>query len=94
MEMMKREFSQNRREMLAREGMAMPDGSYPIVNREDLMNAIRSWGRGGARADVKEHIMRRARAIGAENMIPDEWKNPEVKKSMWSGVFVPRSMYP
>jgi len=94
MELMKREFSQNRRERLAREGAAMPDGSYPIVNRDDLMNAIRSWGRGGAREDVKRHIMRRAKEIGAENMIPENWKNPDAKKSIWAGVLIPRSTKP
>jgi hypothetical protein len=88
--MMKREFSQEQRRRMASSGTAMPDGSYPIANREDLMNAIRSWGRGGARQDVKEHIMRRARALNAESMIPEEWKNPEVKKAVWAGVFFPK----
>ena len=94
MEMMKREFSQNRRERLAREGAAMPDGSYPIVSTTDLMNAIRSWGRGGTKEDVKQHIMRRARALNAEDMIPENWKNPDAKKSIWAGVLIPRSIKP
>jgi len=90
MYMMKREFSQEQRQRMAQSGAAMPDGSYPIANREDLMNAIRSWGRGGARADVKAHIIRRAKAIGAESMLPEEWMNPDAKKSVWSGVIFPR----
>ena len=38
------------------------------------MNAIRSWGRGGADPKVKEHIKRRARSLGLTNMIPENWK--------------------
>ncbi len=73
-EVFKREFSTAQRERMAEAGTAMPDGSYPIANRTDLMNAIRSWGRGGAKPSVKEHIKRRARALGAEDMIPENWK--------------------
>ena len=70
----KREFNTAQRERMASSGQAMPDGSYPIANRTDLMNAIRSWGRGGADPKVKEHIKRRARALGASDMIPENWK--------------------
>ena len=70
----KRQFNTAQRERMASSGQAMPDGSYPIANRADLMNAIRSWGRGGADPKVKEHIKRRARALGAADMIPENWK--------------------
>ena len=70
----KRQFSTSQRQRMAEAGTAMPDGSYPIANRTDLMNAIRSWGRGGADPKVKEHIKRRARALGAADMIPENWK--------------------
>lgn len=70
----KRDFSSKTRERMAQAGTAMPDGSYPIANRTDLENAIRSWGRGGAKADVKAHIISRARALGASDMIPENWK--------------------
>jgi len=59
---------------MAEEGHAMPDGSFPIGNKTDLMNAIRLWGRGGADPKVKEHIKRRAKALGASDMIPENWK--------------------
>lgn len=94
MDMMKREFNQEERRRMASSGAAMPDGSYPIRNTTDLMNAIRSWGRGGARADVKEHIMRRARSLGAEDMIPENWKKPGAQKSIWGGTLVPREWIP
>ena len=59
---------------MAEAGNAMPDGSYPIGNKKDLMNAIRSWGRGGSDPKVKSHIKRRAKELGAEDMIPENWK--------------------
>ena len=73
-EMIKRNFSSKQRKEMAQSGQAMPDGSFPIANKNDLMNAIRSWGRGGADPKVKEHIKRRARSLGLTNMIPENWK--------------------
>ena len=73
-EMIKRNFSSKQREEMAQSGQAMPDGSFPIANKNDLMNAIRSWGRGGADPKVKEHIKRRAKSLGLTNMIPENWK--------------------
>lgn len=70
----KRKFSAESRRRMAESGNAMPDGSYPIANRSDLENAIRSWGRGGSDPKVKSHIKRRAKELGAEDMIPDNWK--------------------
>ena len=70
----KRKFNAEQRRRMAESGNAMPDGSYPIANRKDLMNAIRSWGRGGSDPKVKSHIKRRAKELGAEDMIPENWK--------------------
>lgn len=54
-------------------------GRFPIANREDLANAIRAVGRvrpptEEARAKVRRYIMRRARELGAEDMIPPTWR--------------------
>jgi len=73
-DLVKRKFTTEQRKKMAEEGKAMSDGSYPIANKTDLMNAIRSWGRGGADPKVKEHIKRRAKALGASDIIPDNWK--------------------
>jgi hypothetical protein len=70
----KRDYTVPQRRRMAASGEAMPDGSYPIANKQDLMNAIRSWGRGGSDPKVKAHIKRRARALNAEDMIPESWK--------------------
>ena len=74
LDLVKRKFSAESRRRMAESGNAMPDGSYPIGNRKDLMNAIRSWGRGGSDPKVKAHIKRRAKELGAEDMIPENWK--------------------
>jgi len=68
----KREFSADRRRELAKEGKALPDGSFPIVNVADLRNAIQAFGRAKAKGPVAKHIKRRARALGAEKELPKE----------------------
>jgi hypothetical protein len=70
----KRKFNTETRRRMAESGNAMPDGSYPIGNKKDLENAIRSWGRGGSDPKVKAHIKSRAKELGAEDMIPENWK--------------------
>ena len=70
----KRDYSEERRMDMAEEGMALPDGSYPIANRSDLSNAIQAFGRAKDKEKAKAHIMKRARELEAEDMIPDNWK--------------------
>lgn len=62
------------RKKMAAEGTAMPDGSYPIKDAEDLQNAIHAVGRGNANHDaIRKHIIARAKALGASDQIPDNW---------------------
>ena len=91
MYMMKREFNQNQRERLASSGAALSDGSYPIVNRGDLENAIQAYGRASNKGAVKEHIMRRARALGLEELLPKAWTNSNVAKTIWNGSVVAKT---
>lgn len=69
---------QARREM-ASNGQAMPDGSFPIKSRRDVLNAIHAIGRAapGRRAAVKAHIIRRAKALGAPRLIPPSWRTQD-----------------
>lgn len=76
--MQAREFSQEERERLASEGKAMPDGSYPIVTREDLENAIQAIGRAKDPDAAKRHIKKRARALGLEELIPEQWNTADI----------------
>lgn len=68
------DFSDKERAMLAKRGLAMPDGGYPIRNRKDLRNAIQAYGRGNSKDDVKRWIKRRAKQLDAEDMLPENWR--------------------
>lgn len=83
----KREFSTERRSNLAEEGKAMPDGSYPIVTAGDLKNAIQSYGRAADKDAVKAHIVARAEALGATDLLPEGWVS--TKKSITKEVVMP-----
>lgn len=57
----------------ASEGVALPDGSYPIRNQTQLDDAVKDWIRTGRSLSVKSHIDKRAKALGLElpeNMEP------------------------
>jgi hypothetical protein len=85
-DMDKREFSTSSRERMAEAGTAMPDGSFPIASRSDLMNAIRSVGRAKDYGAARAHIIRRARALNAMDMLPEDWRNKATKGTgQWSG---------
>jgi len=70
---LKRAFSESERTSLADQGYALPDGSFPIKSQSDLRNAIQAFGRAKDKAAAKRHIMKRARALGKEDMIPANW---------------------
>jgi len=72
-----RSFSTKEREQLAKSGQALPDGSYPIVTKQDLRNAIQAYGRASNKARAKRHIIKRARALGATSMLPDDWASQD-----------------
>lgn len=72
------DLSGSAREQAAKRGQAMQGGRFPIRNKSDLSNAIRAVGRvrpntEEARAKVRRFIIRRARALGATDQIPDSW---------------------
>lgn len=69
-----REVSTDERDKLAGQGKAMPDGSFPIAGDGDLRNAIQSYGRAKDPAAVKRHIVKRARALGRTDLLPESWK--------------------
>lgn len=54
------------------------DPSYPIGDKEDLENAIHAVGRGKADHNaIRAFIKRRAKALGASEMIPDSWNGSD-----------------
>jgi hypothetical protein len=67
------ELDTEQRRRLAERGEALPDGSFPIRNKEDLRDAIQSYGRANDKAEAKRWIKRRARELDAEDELPDNW---------------------
>ena len=70
---LKRAFNEDMRTQMAQEGKALPDGSFPISNVEDLKNAISAYGRASDKEAAKKHIMKQAKALGQEKLIPANW---------------------
>jgi hypothetical protein len=70
---LKRAFTEEQRNSMAKEGNALPDGSYPIASESDLRNAIQAFGRAKDKEAAKRHILKRARELGKENLIPAGW---------------------
>lgn len=74
---LKRAYAEDTRKEMAGKGQAMPDGSYPIADEADLRNAIQAYGRAKDKNATKVHIMKRAVALGKEDLIPSSWVSKE-----------------
>jgi len=68
------DFSEKKRKTLSKEKEAMPDGSFPIRNTQDLKDAIRSVGRAKDEAKAKTWIKKRAKELDKEDLLPETWK--------------------
>jgi phage head maturation protease len=71
----KREYPTAERQAMTESGEALPDGSFPIKDRADLANAIDEIGRAKDRAQAKAHVIARAAALGATDMLPPHWQS-------------------
>jgi hypothetical protein len=69
----KTDFSTKERKTLAKKGEALPDGSFPIRNSQDLKDAIKSWGRASDPERAKSWIKKRAKQLDLENLLPEDW---------------------
>jgi hypothetical protein len=67
-------YTADTRELLAKEGKALPDGSYRIKDEGDLKNAIQAIGRAKDPAAAKAHIIKRAKALSATHLLPEDWE--------------------
>jgi hypothetical protein len=67
------ELDTEERRKLADQGKALPDGSFPIRDREDLKDAIRSYGRAKDKDEAKRWIEKRAHELHAEQELPEGW---------------------
>lgn len=68
------DLNTEQRDALAKKGIALKDGSFPIRNRTDLAKAVRAVGRAKNRAAAKRHILKRARALHSTDLLPDSYK--------------------
>ena len=75
----KKNYSREQRDEMAGNGQAMPDGSFPIKDEEDLRNAIRLAGNASNPEAAKRHIRKRARALGLTDMIPEDWGSGKMR---------------
>jgi hypothetical protein len=66
-------FSSKEREKLVEKDQAMPGGSFPIRNRQDLKNAIQAYGRAKNKATAKAWIIKRAKELNLTDLLPDGW---------------------
>lgn len=83
-ELAEAKYSADQLKQMMSKGHAMKneagDPSYPIADKEDLGNAIKAVGRGSAPSDkIKSHIMARAKALNAEDMLPADWTSGSAK---------------
>jgi len=78
-ELAKKDYSDAERADMAEAGQALPGGGFPIKTVKDLRNAIQSIGRAKDPAQAKAHIKTRAKALGREDLIPDNWKGADAE---------------
>lgn len=77
-----KDYSPEARERMAKNGEAMPDGSYPIADCADLKNAIQAIGRAKDQEKTKRHIKKRARALDCDIELPEDWNTNEEEPIM------------
>lgn len=79
-------FNAEERRKYARDGVALPDGSYPIPDVKHLKLAIAMVGLGKRpKKEIRAHIERRARALGRTDLIPKDWSKKVAKEIPESG---------
>lgn len=72
-----KDYSPEQRERMAKNGEALPDGSFPIADCADLKNAIQAFGRAKDKEAAKRHIKKRAKALDCDIDLPDDWNIEE-----------------
>lgn len=67
-------YTEETRQILAKNGYALPDGSFPIATKADLASAINDYKQSKNKARVKQHIMKRAREMALVELLPKNWR--------------------
>jgi hypothetical protein len=84
--LVKKDYSDKERKEMADSREALPDGSFPIKTKKDLENAIQAFGRAKDKDEAKVHIKARAKALGAEDMLPESWGKKKEKSAPMTGL--------
>jgi hypothetical protein len=73
------------REKAAEKGFALPDGKLPIRNVDELKAAIRLRGKveGHSATEIRNHIVKRARALDAVAELPEAWRAKQGAMGMY-----------
>ena len=68
-------YSAEERRTAVLNGQALPDGSHVIKNGAELAISFVSWAQSGKpEGALKQHFLARAQAIGAEEMLPSDFR--------------------
>lgn len=62
------------REEALKQGWTMPDGAFPIEHQADLEDAVKAFGLADDPDAVRAHIVKRAKEIGATDVLPADWE--------------------
>jgi len=73
----KRQFSDAKRKQLADKGQALPNGGFPIENKGDVENAVKSIGLAKNRSEAIAHIKSMAKKLNCTDLIPANWKTAQ-----------------
>lgn len=77
-DLVKAKYTAEQLRQMLKDGKAIKNAkgqpSYPIGDKDDLGDAIKAVGRGkGDHNETRKYIIRRAKDLGASDMIPDSW---------------------
>lgn len=75
--LLKRDFTTQERQQFAGNGVALPDGSFPIPDEASLHNAVRLVGHAGDPQSAMQHIIERAKTMGMQHALPPAWNVPD-----------------
>lgn len=70
------------RKRQATKGNALPDGSFPIDDVEQLRKAVLAYGRAKDKAAAKRHIIKRAKALNATGSLPKDWQTTDLSETI------------
>lgn len=76
------EYGPEERRRLAKSGEALEDGSFPIVTKKDLEGAILALSRAKDQEAAQRHIVKRAEALEAMELLPGSWQAEKKEGSM------------